>query len=237
MHTAVTVIVPTRNEAHNMPAFLASLPEDVGLIVVDSSDDDTRELIAASRPRNTRILHRNVGVTEARQIGAEAAKSDWLLFTDADITFAPNYFQTLKPYLQSPSELIYGPKLSSDAYSRYYRFVTAGQRLSQRLGIPAASGSNLLIRRYAFSLCGGFDLALSCNEDSEIAWRIRSHGYRTQFADDLVVYARDHRRIEKQGQLGKTLHSVVRCSLLFTGLMPERWRESDWGYWSESPSA
>ena len=106
------------------------------------------------------------------------------------------------------------------------------QQFSDRLGIPAASGSNLLIRQTAFQQSGGFDIRLSTNEDSEIAWRIQRLGFRVAFAPDLIVYARDHRRLQR-GTLRKTLHSIVRCSLLYCNLMPDRWRGGDWGYWSE----
>lgn len=232
----VTVVVPTKNEERNIRPFLATLPPYVPLVVVDSSDDATADIILAERPQNSRVIRRYVPLTEARQVGARAATTSWLLFTDADITFAPTYFEALGPLLYGPYDVLYGPKLSFGPYNRYYRWLSAGMKLSDRLGMPAASGSNLLLRRHAFWLCGGFDLTLSCNEDSEIAWRASRQGYRTRYVDSLVVYARDHRRLEKQGQLGKTVHSVARCALLFTGLMPERWRTSDWGYWKDNNS-
>jgi hypothetical protein len=47
----------------------------------------------------------------------------------------------------------------------------------------------------------------------------------------LIVYARDHRRLER-GLLGKTAHSMARCALLYADLMPSTWREADWGYWN-----
>jgi GT2 family glycosyltransferase len=169
-------------------------------------------------------------VTQARQWGAELAASAWLLFTDADVIFAPDYFERLPAYY-SAYDALYGPKLSTDEFVRYYRWFAQGQRLSQALGIPAASGSNLLVRRQVFEDVGGFDLELTCNEDSELPWRIKRRGYRVGFAPDLVVYARDHRRLH-QGVARKTLHSVTRSLLLYLNLVPSRWRKHDWGYWS-----
>ncbi len=229
----LTVIVPTRNEAQNVHGFLGSLAREVQLIVVDSSDDNTCEVIEAHRPDHTLILRHPVNVTHARQIGAEAAQTQWLLFTDSDVVFSPGYFERIGAYT---GPLTYGPKLSIDEYTSYYRWMSRMMDWSNRIGIPAASGSNLIIRRDAFIASGGFDLRLSCNEDSEIAWRVKRHGYQSVFAPDLIVYASDHRRL-RQGVARKTFHSLIRCSLLFSNLMPERWRMSDWGYWKATRSS
>ena len=236
----VTIIVPTRNEVQNIVPFLRSLPPTIKLIVVDASDDHTPDLILQERPHNTRVVQRPSNVTEARQIGAELARTPWLLFTDADVLFADDYFEKLTGWeetatstlLSTSVSAIYGPKLSQDEFQTYYRRFSQGMAISHRLGIPAASGSNLLIKRTAFWAIGGFDLRLTCNEDSEIAWRLKQYGHQLAFADELVVYARDHRRLY-QGTTRKTLHSVARCALLFSGLMPQRWRTDDWGYWRQ----
>lgn len=232
LHT-VTLIVPTRNEAHNIGPFLNSIPPHLPLIVVDASDDETPRLVLAQRPHATQVLRRPSNVTEARQIGAKVATTTWLLFTDADITFAPDYFTQLPRYLGLGYGALYGATFSLTEYQTYYRWFSRGQALADFWGIPAASGSNLLIRRDVFQAIGGFDLRLTCNEDSEIGWRVKRQGYWIRFVPQLVVYAHDHRRLVRQGQIGKTLHSVLRCALLWSGLMPSSWRQHDWGYWSD----
>jgi glycosyltransferase involved in cell wall biosynthesis len=228
--TEVTIVLPTKNEAHNTMPFLRSLPADIPLVVVDASDDETPTLIAETRPQHTLIIRSPARIAEARQIGATAAQTKWLLFTDADITFAPGYFGRLRA-CKSDCDVIYGTKRSLDAYARYYRWFSRGQGLAHRLGIAAASGSNLLIRREVLLACGGFDLHLTVNEDSEVAWRIKRQGYRICFVPELVVYERDHRRL-RRGAARKTMHTLARCLLLYLNLMPKRWRSADWGYWS-----
>jgi len=225
----ITVIVPTKNEARNIHGFLRSLPAWLPLVVVDASDDVTPDLVRLFRPENTLLLRHPGSVTAARQFGAAHAHTDWLLFTDADVAFPPDYFERLRT--RPDCDLLYGPKRSQLGYRAYYRAFSTGQHLLQTMGIPAATGSNLLIRRDAFSDIGGFDLRLACNEDSELAWRAKRHGYRVRFAPDAIVYERDHRRLQS-GALRKTVHSLARCALLFSGLMPETWRRSDWGYWA-----
>jgi glycosyltransferase involved in cell wall biosynthesis len=229
----ITLILPTRDEAHNIGRFLESIPAELQLIVVDASRDETPDLIETLRPERTLLLREPGSVTQARQRGADLARTPWLLFTDADIVFPAGYFERLAGL--SGSTVYYGPKLSADRFRAYYRRIEIAQAISHACGIPAASGSNLLIRRDALESVGGFDLRLTCNEDSEVVWRLRRAGCRVSFQKDLLVHAADHRRIESS-RFGKTLHSVARCVLLYTNLMPQKYRTYDWGYWQHRDS-
>jgi glycosyltransferase involved in cell wall biosynthesis len=232
----VTIIVPTRNEAANIPAFLASIPAEPELIVVDKSIDGTPDVVRERRPRHTTLLECSESLTVARQKGAAAARTRWLLFADADVRFAPGYFDALAGLLgvtePQPPAMLFGPKLSADDYRGHYRRLARAQCVLAALSIPAASGSNLLVRTDAFAAVGGFDTALTCNEDSELAWRVARAGFPWRYDARLVAFATDHRRL-KRGQLRKTLHTVFRCSALYLGLIPRRWRGHDWGYWGE----
>lgn len=225
----VTVVVPTKNEARNIGRFLASVPAPVQVVVVDDSDDDTPQRIVAARPQLTRVIRSPGNIAWARHLGARAAQTQWLIFTDADVVFAPDYFDRLQKL--PAGDLLYGPKLSQDNYTSHYQLFAGGQQLLARLGIPATSGSNMVLKKSAWQAVGGFDVRLSCNEDSELGWRLARHGCSVVFAPDLVVYAFDHRRLQK-GTVRKTMHSLVRCTLLYTNLMPQQWRQGDWGYWS-----
>lgn len=226
----LTVVVPARNEEANVPAFLHSLPPEVQLLIVDSSTDETPALITRLRPHHTRVIRRTVNITHARQIGAEAAQTPWLVFTDMDITFAPGYFAALPGY--ASGQAIYGPKLATQGnYVQYYRWFSSGQQLAHLLGIPAVSGSNLVVRKDALQQSGGFDLTLPCNEDSELGWRLKRSGFAIDFCPQLIVFAHDDRRLQR-GVLNKLIHSLSRCALLYSGLLPARLRQHDWGYWA-----
>lgn len=229
----ITVILPTQNESHNIGRFLGSVPDGVSLIVVDASDDSTPDIVTSVRPDYTMVIRHPGTVTEARRIGADAAATQWLLFTDADVVFPRDYFGKLG--VLDGYDLIYGPKLSPDHFRRYYRWFAYGQSLIDRLGVPAASGSNCAVSKEAYLISGGFDTDLTCNEDSELAWRVKRCGFSTRFSMDLAVYATDHRRL-KMGMIRKTLHSVTRCTALYFGLIPRKWRGNDWGYWPRNDS-
>jgi GT2 family glycosyltransferase len=227
----VTVLIPTKNERENVGAFLASLPPDVELVAVDASDDGTAERILELRPKRTRVLRDPGNIPRARNAGAAEARTPWLLFSDADVAFAPGYFDRLAELAPAPrTGGIVGTKRTRRRYRTYHWLFLQGQRALHRLDIPAATGSNMLIAREAWERCGGFREELSCNEDSEIMWRVRRSGFEVELAPQLAVFARDHRRLER-GAAGKMAHSLARCALLYLGWMPKRWAARDWGYW------
>jgi dolichol-phosphate mannosyltransferase len=98
----LTVIVPTRNEEHNVEALLgrlgpATAPLRAEIIVVDDSDDDTPDAVAyyakaCSVP--VRVVHRppgsrRGGLSSAVIAGARVAVGDWVLVMDADLQHPP----------------------------------------------------------------------------------------------------------------------------------------------------
>jgi 4,4'-diaponeurosporenoate glycosyltransferase len=97
---SVSVIIPARNEEHNLPTLLRSLasqpvkPLEV-IVVDDASTDGTAELarqlgamVISSQP----VPEGWRGKTWACYQGAEAASGELLLFVDADTWFEPDGF-------------------------------------------------------------------------------------------------------------------------------------------------
>jgi glycosyltransferase involved in cell wall biosynthesis len=227
----LSIIVPTRNEAANIPLLVHSIPRQVNQILVDASEDDTAELACHMRTGKTMVYRSRERISAARHIGAQLAYTPWLLFTDADIHFSETYFKNIQSL--PPLDAYYGPKLSKDEFISYYQRIAKWQSIADTLRIPAVSGSNFLVRRDAYFSCGGFNPVLLVNEDSELGWRLQRCGFKIKYARNLTVYAHDHRRLYR-GSLKKTLHSLLRCTLLYLNLMPRRWRSSDWGYWTSA---
>lgn len=94
----VSIVIPARNEQHNLPILLRSLqqltlrPHEV-IVVDDHSHDATAQI---ARDLGARVIvpgpmvERFIGKTWACQCGADAATGDHLLFTDADTFHAPD---------------------------------------------------------------------------------------------------------------------------------------------------
>lgn len=181
----LTVVVPTRNEAQTIPSLLRSLPQSLPLIVVDASQDATPEVVAVLRPHNTVVLRHLGGAGQARQVGALAATTRWLLFSDPGVAFAPGYFGRVGRYLAD--DVVYGPRLGRGGLSdRYYAWLCRLRRLTPVLGVPPATGANLLVRRSALLDVGGFS-SWRGDEDPQFARRMRRRGYQVRFAPDLIV--------------------------------------------------
>lgn len=242
----ISVIVPTKNERQNLPRLLATLPPDVELIVCDASDDGTPELALALRPERTCVIQAPGTIAEARQQGAQASTGEILVFSDADVAFSPDYFERLTHLFgrantagQAVTDGVCGPKLSQGAHAGYYRLVAGAQRATfGLLKVAGASGSNMAITRAAFDHLGGFRLALRCNEDTELFLRAGRRGLRVTYDDDLVVWATDHRRLQR-GVARKSVHSLARNVLLYllcTRPRLPRLLVHDWGYWGRPSS-
>lgn len=231
MYERLSVVLPTRNEVDRIDGFLASLPDTIELVVVDASDDGTPDLIAQRRPANTQIIRSPARIAGARQLGARAARGEWLLFSDADVAFEPGYFDRIERYTRF--DAFYGPKYATAQHPTYSMCFNTGQRICQALGVPAASGSNMAVRRDVFEAAGGFRCDLPVNEDTELFLRLAFLGYRISYAFELGVRSLDDRRLDR-GSIRKMWHSVARGMLLLANLylpLPQRWLRHDWGYW------
>lgn len=231
----ISVIVPTKNERENIPRLLASIPSHVEVILADASTDGTADHARELRPEQLRVVPGPGTIAHARNRGARAAMGDLLVFTDADVVMDSSYWTF--PRSGPAWHGTFGPKLSRDRYIEYYRAVSSAQAaVSEMLGIPVASGSNMIMRRDAFFALGGFRPCLPCSEDTELFFRARRLGYRIEFDRLRVVWATDHRRLDR-GRLRKSVHSLSRNFLLYatcTQVRLPRIARHDWMYWNRS---
>lgn len=108
----ITVVIPTYNEAENLPKLVSALlmlPLDLGILVVDDNSPDGTGQIAADLAKNDsriRVLHRT-GKQGLRSAYLQAFrvvledKTDAILQMDADFSHDPNVIPEMAKRLES----------------------------------------------------------------------------------------------------------------------------------------
>ncbi len=195
----ISIVVPCRNEAGYIDAFLDSalaqvLPEGVSLevLVADGcSDDGTRERLtqrAASEPR-LRVIDNPARITSAALNAAiAAARGGTIVRMDVHTTYAPDYAaQCLQALRDTGAACVGGPWVpvgqgwpqAAIAAAFESRFGSGGAA-SRRTDFNGEVDTVYLGAwpRDPLIAIGGFDEALVRNQDDELALRITRGGGR-----------------------------------------------------------
>lgn len=118
LHPTYSIVLPAYNEAQNIEkavravdAYFTQQGPSYELIVVnDGSVDDTRIILSnllQHYPRLRVISHpSNQGKGAAIRTGALAARGDWILCLDTDLSSQPELFKQFYPYLKTYDILI-----------------------------------------------------------------------------------------------------------------------------------
>ncbi len=190
----VSVIVPAYNAAATLPLCLAALAaqdyprEEYEIIVVDDgSTDATAEKASAAGVRV--ISQPNAGPAAARNRGAEAARGELLLFTDADCAPTPGWLRALTVALSE--EGVAGAKGTYLTRQREPVARLTQQEYQDRYDRMAGMRSIDFVDTYSagyhkdlFLANGGFDTGFptASVEDQEFSFRLAARGYRLVFA-------------------------------------------------------
>lgn len=187
---SVSVVVPFYGSHREAAELLKSLR---GLALAGGDEvlvvDNTAERAVAESPAGGRIRRVEARTEQssyyARNVGAEAARNDWLLFVDADCRPVPDI---LDRYFASPigentgivSGSVHAERGQDSLLTRYAesrRMLDSGfhsHRHDQPIGVTA----NLLVRREAWSGVGGFQEGIWSHGDSEFSFRVQDAQWR-----------------------------------------------------------
>jgi hypothetical protein len=208
--TAVSVLIPARNEERVIGASLASLLASRGVeieIVVldDASTDRTAEIVRSFAEKDARVRLRTSaplprgwnGKQHACYALAQAARSDVLCFLDADVCLAPEALASMNAFLlRSGSDLVSGfPRQETETALEclllpLIHFVLlsylplAGMRALPSPGFAAGCGQFLMVRRDAYRKSGGHsEIRATMHDGLLLPQLFRRHGLRTDIAD------------------------------------------------------
>jgi glycosyltransferase involved in cell wall biosynthesis len=194
----VSVIVTVRNEEGTIDALLDSLlagtrvPEEIVVADGGSTDDTVARLRAraASDPR-VRAVEAPGNRSTGRNAAIRAARHAVVACTDAGATVEPEWLMRIVAPMEADPGIaavagFYRPD-GRTWFERAAGVVSAPSRreVNPRRFLP--STRSVAFRRQAWEGAGGFDEALSHNEDTPFALALKASGARVAFAPDAIV--------------------------------------------------
>jgi len=208
--TAVSIVIPCRNEEARIAACLDSLLAScatltvVELLVVDGrSEDGTRAIVerfAAREPRIRLIDNPRTSAAAAMNIGIAQAMGDVLVRADAHSVYPPGYVRRLVDALEAHGADNVGATLRTEAGDGSVRAAAIARALSHPFGVGGArfrTGTAVpgeadtvpfgCFRRELFDRTGPYREELEKNEDDELNARLIGSGARVLLLPDVEV--------------------------------------------------
>lgn len=239
----ISVIIPSYNTAHTIGATLEALDRqqtalDYDIIVVDCSDDDAVARIIASTPK-ARCLRRDTRFNpgEGRNIGAEDATGELLVFVDADVVLdqsalanAWQFYQQGHCLFGGALELNEGQAPTIASYLEHYFFNHESQRQRPACDRTNLSSALMIVQRKLFLEAGGFK-DIPRMQDTELTERLHRRGVNLKFCPAVVGFQIQDSPMNKVLRKifinGQNLYSIryrqditVAKKLLFLCLLP-----------------
>ena len=215
---SITVIVPAKNEAaaieHSLRSLLASDFPHLAIIAVDDRSTDATgpimDRIAAEPDARGRlqVLHVTelpegwLGKPRAMALAAADVESDWLLFTDADVLFAPDAIRRAMTYaMRSQADhLVVFPTLVLRGWAEkmliaFFQSVSALAARPWKIADPKATrdyigvGAFNMVRRSVYDKLDGYTaLRMEVLDDMRLGYRVKQAGYaqRVAFGKNLL---------------------------------------------------
>jgi glycosyltransferase involved in cell wall biosynthesis len=204
----LSVIVPARDEERKLEGALRTvLGQDHTnlevILVDDRSTDGTGRIMErmVAGHENAVVIHIEelpegwLGKNHAVRVGAERARGDWLLLTDADVVFHPSTFRRAVAYAESKGldhlTLIPDLRLSGYWLRSFVAFFYAAflvLRGYYKTNVPSSKtgvgiGAFNLIRGGAYAKVGGYEaLANRPDDDLTLGDRVKKLGLRQELA-------------------------------------------------------
>lgn len=222
----VSVIIPTHDRSDHLAGALDSVaaqrlaPHEV-LVVDDLPSGRGRATVDAWSAAHDELAVRYVenpegdGPSGSRNLGAARASGDWLAFLDDDDRWDDGHLSqvqrlaagadvVLSPLTRTVLDTDGEPVLSS---RRTIRPLTSAEDIVGRN--PGVTGSNLAIRRSAFTTLDGYDPALTVAEDTDLLVQVLRGGLRVVVGSDSTSHQVVHQGERLSAGGPRRLHGMA----------------------------
>jgi len=212
----ISIIIPTYNRARFLPRAIKSILnqtyQDWELIIVDDgSTDNTKEVVKKylKDPRIKYIQTENLGAANARNVGVNKAKNNWVTFLDSDDEAYPYWIETWVGAInrQPGTGLISsGCDISKKNQIIAKKLPEKNSKLFGNLIYKITNGGSFGLKKELFKEIGGYDTNFKANQHTELAYRlipyIQEHQIKTLAFDECLVkiHIHDGERIRNNWQ-------------------------------------
>lgn len=212
--SAVSVLIPARNEEGNIAATLKSVLANRGVefevvVLDDHSTDRTAEIVAAIAARDPRVRLELApplpagwcGKPHACHVLAQRARYDTLVFIDADVQLAAEALGRMAGFMEKSGVALASgvPHQQLGTFSErlllpQIHFVLLGylplpmMRWTRRPAFSAGCGQLFVIRRDAYHAVGGHEpVRTTLHDGVKLPRLFRRHGFKTELFDATDV--------------------------------------------------
>lgn len=205
---SVSILFAARDEAETLPAALATFlrmeyPRYEIVAVNDRSQDDTEHILRSAAQENPRLKVVSVkelpagwlGKPHALQKAYEQSTGEWLIFTDADVQFAPSLLRSAVALAQKNScdhltlsgrtdMFTFGEKIAMTFFGLAFLMSVRPWRVSNpKSGAFAGIGMFQLIRRSTYEAIGTHRrLAMEVVDDMKLGKLVKQGKFRSAVA-------------------------------------------------------
>lgn len=187
---AISVVMPfsgSQAEAEAALHALAALRTQPGdeVLLIDNARTPVTPVDGAVTIVRATVEH---SPAYARNVGAERARNDWVLFLDADTRPSADLLDAYFAEGEASADVgalageVVPFRAGTTIAARYGAargFLSQAAHLSHPYR-PRAVAANLLVRREAFRQIGGFYEGVRAAEDTDFSWRLQQAGWRLQ---------------------------------------------------------
>jgi len=154
----ISIIIPTINEASNLPLLLSdlsSIQKEGEIIIVDSgSEDKTIDIANIYGAKVFISKERNRGLQ--LDIGAKNSKGEWLIFLHADTRLTHDWFKKIKSVLKGGKNFIYYFKFKINNKKIIYRVLEILVNFRSKYFKKPYGDQGLIIHRTTYFKNNGF---------------------------------------------------------------------------------
>ncbi|ABV50259.1 Glycosyltransferase involved in cell wall biogenesis [Prochlorococcus marinus str. MIT 9215] len=191
----ISIIIPTINEANNLPLLLSdlsSIQKEGEIIIVDcGSEDKTIDIANIYGAKVCISKERNRGFQ--LNLGAKNSKGDWLIFLHADTRLNHDWFRKINSFLKGNKNSIYYFKFKINNKKIVYRVLEILVNFRSRFFKQPYGDQGLIIHRTTYLKNNGFR-KIPLMEDVDFLRRLKKTIDLKQLNSSIFISSRKWER-------------------------------------------